>query len=77
MVWEALLHVFPLQHKQMQTVLLAREIRNLVAWNGASKRDINNLFKSINVTRQSFSCMQMMMSFIYSCRNKIYTRVHN
>jgi hypothetical protein len=42
----------------MQTVLLAREIGNLVAWNGASKRDINNLFKSLNVTRQSFSCMQ-------------------
>ena len=57
-VWEALLNSFPLQHKRMQTVLLAREIGNLVAWNGASKRDINNLFKLLNVTRQSFSCMQ-------------------
>jgi len=56
-VWEALLNAFPLQHKRMQTVLLAREIGNLVAWNGASKRDNNNLFKSLNVTRQSFSCM--------------------
>ena len=42
----------------MQTVLLAREIGNLVSLNGASKRDIDNLFKSINVTRQRFSCMQ-------------------
>jgi hypothetical protein len=57
-VWEALLDVFPLHRKQMQTILLAREIGNLVAWNGASKRDINNLFKSLNVTRQSFSFMQ-------------------
>jgi hypothetical protein len=42
----------------MQTVLLAREIGNLVALNGASKRDIDNLFKSFNVTRQRFSCIQ-------------------
>jgi hypothetical protein len=61
-VWEALLNDFPLQHKLMQTVLLAREIGNLVSWNGASKRDINNLFKSLNVTRQSFSCMQQQFT---------------
>ena len=57
-VWEALLTSFPVQQKQMQTVLLAREIGNLVAWNDTSKRDMNNFSKSINVTCQSFSCMQ-------------------
>ena len=30
-VWEALLTVFPLKHKHMQTVLLDREIRRLMA----------------------------------------------
>jgi hypothetical protein len=34
--WEALLTVFPLKHKRMQTVLLAREIGRLIAWDGDS-----------------------------------------
>jgi len=29
-VWETLLDVFPLKHKHMQTVLLAREIRDVL-----------------------------------------------
>ncbi len=31
-VWEALLTAFPLNHKRMQTVLLAREFSSLMAW---------------------------------------------
>ncbi len=31
-VWEALLTAFPLNHKSMQTVLLAREFGRLMAW---------------------------------------------
>ncbi len=65
-VWESLLNVFPLQHKRMQTVLLAREIGNLVAWNGASKRDINNLLsRSTSLARASPACIKsspLMMS---------------
>ena len=65
-VWEALLNVFPLQHKRMQTVLLAREIGNLVVWNGASKRDINNLLRrSTSLARASPACIKsspLMMS---------------
>ena len=65
-VWEALLNSFPLQHKRMQTVLLAREIGNLVAWNGASKRDINNLLcRSTSLARASPACSKsspLMMS---------------
>ena len=36
-VWEALLTVFPLDHKRMQTVLLAREIASMMRWDGDSK----------------------------------------
>ena len=43
-VWEALLATFPLKHKRMQTVLLAREIGHLVAWDGDSKNAVNTHF---------------------------------
>ncbi len=33
-VWEALLTAFPLNHKRMQTVLLAKEFSSLMAWDG-------------------------------------------
>jgi hypothetical protein len=31
-VWDALVTAFPLNHKRMQTVLLAREFSRLMAW---------------------------------------------
>jgi hypothetical protein len=33
-VWEALLTAFPLNHKRMKTVLLAKEFSSLMAWDG-------------------------------------------
>ena len=46
-VWEALLTVFPLDHKRMQTVLLAREIARMMNWDGDSKGVVNRHFASV------------------------------
>ena len=43
-VWEALLTAFPLDHKRMQTVLLAREIARMMRWDGDSKGAVNKHF---------------------------------
>lgn len=47
-VWEALLTKFPLEHKRMQTVMLAREIARMMKWDGDSKADVNHHFASVN-----------------------------
>jgi sugar phosphate isomerase/epimerase len=49
-VWEALLSAFPLDHKRMQTVLLAREIAHMMRWDGDSKGAVNRHFASITET---------------------------
>jgi hypothetical protein len=46
-VWEALLTAFPLDHKRMQTVLLAREIARMIRWDGDSKGAVNRHFASV------------------------------
>ncbi len=46
-VWEALLTAFPLNHKRMQTVLLAREFGRLMAWDGHSKADVDRHFGNV------------------------------
>jgi hypothetical protein len=46
-VWEALLTAFPLDHKRMQTVLLAREIARMIRWDGDSKGAVNHHFASV------------------------------
>jgi hypothetical protein len=46
-VWEALLTAFPLDHKRMQTVLLAREIARMMRWDGDSKGAVNRHFASV------------------------------
>jgi hypothetical protein len=46
-VWEALLTAFPLDHKRMQTVLLAREIARMIRWDGDSKGVVNKHFASV------------------------------
>ncbi len=46
-VWEALLTAFPLDHKHMQTVLLAREITRMMPWDGDSKDAVNRHFASV------------------------------
>ena len=46
-VWEALLTAFPLDHKRMQTVLLAREIARMMRWDGDSKGAVNRHFASL------------------------------
>jgi hypothetical protein len=49
-VWEALLTAFPLDHKRMQTVLLATEFGNLMAWAGRTKADVDRHFSNITDT---------------------------
>ena len=46
-VWEALLTAFPLDHKCMQTVLLAREIALMMSWDGDSKGSVNKHLASV------------------------------
>jgi hypothetical protein len=46
-VWESLLTAFPLDHKRMQTVLLAREIARMIHWDGDSKGVVNRHFASV------------------------------
>ena len=46
-VWEALLTAFPLDHKRMQTALLARELACMMRWDGDTTRAINLHFNSI------------------------------
>jgi hypothetical protein len=46
-VWEALLTAFPLDHKSMQTSLLARELARMMRWEGDSPRAVNLHFNSI------------------------------
>jgi hypothetical protein len=46
-LWEALLAAFPLDHKRMQTVLLAREIARMMRWDGDSKSAVNHHFASV------------------------------
>jgi hypothetical protein len=46
-VWEALLTAFPLDHKCMQTVLLARKISRMMRWDGDSKGAVNRHFTSV------------------------------
>ena len=46
-MWEALLTAFPLDHKRMQTVLLAREIAGMIRWDGDSKSSVNHHFASV------------------------------
>jgi hypothetical protein len=49
-VWEALLAAFPLDHQRMQTVLLATEFGNLMAWDGRSKADVDRHFSNVTDT---------------------------
>jgi hypothetical protein len=56
-VWEALLAAFPLKHKRMQTVLLAREIRRLMAWDVDSKNAVNTHFGKVSDFRRVFEYM--------------------
>jgi hypothetical protein len=51
-VWEALLADFPLNHKHMQTVLLAREMASMMKWDGDSKHAVNIHFGKVNETRR-------------------------
>ena len=46
----ALLAAFPLGHQRMQTVLLATEFGNLMAWDGRSKADVDRHFSNVTDT---------------------------
>ena len=42
--------MFPLNHKRMQTVLLAKEFSSLMAWDGHSKDDVDHHFSNVSDT---------------------------
>ena len=54
-VWEALLTAFPLDHKRMQTALLARELARMMRWDGDTTRAINLHFSSITELHHNLS----------------------
>ena len=54
-VWEALLTAFPLDHKRMQTALLARELARMMRWDGDTTRAINLHFSSITELHHTLS----------------------
>jgi hypothetical protein len=54
-VWEALLTDFPLDHKRMQTALLARELARMIQWDGDTTRAINLHFSSITELHHTLS----------------------
>jgi hypothetical protein len=54
-VWEALLTGFPLDHKRMQTALLARELARMMRWDGDTTRAINLHFSSITELHHNLS----------------------
>jgi hypothetical protein len=54
-VWEALLTAFPLDHKRMQTALLARELARMMRWDGDNTRAINLHFSSITELHHTIS----------------------
>jgi hypothetical protein len=56
-VWETLLASFPLKHNHMQTVLLAREIGHLMAWDGDSKKAVNTHFGKVCDILKAFEYM--------------------
>jgi len=49
-VWEALLTAFQLNHKRMQTVLIAKKFSSLMAWDGHSKADVDRHFSNVSDT---------------------------
>jgi hypothetical protein len=51
---------FPLKHKCMQTVLLAREIGRLMAWDGDSKNAVNTHFGKVGKIRKAFDYMSAL-----------------
>jgi len=57
-VWDALLTAFPLNHKRMQTVLLAREFSRLMAWDGHSKADVDRHFGDVSDTLQTLKFLE-------------------
>jgi hypothetical protein len=56
-VWEALLTAFPLKHKSIQAVLLAREIGRLMAWDRDSKNAVNIHFGQVGDIHSVFEYM--------------------
>ena len=59
-VWESLLADFPLKHKNMQTVLLARQIGRLMTWDGNSKDDVNTHFRKVGKISLAFKYMDAL-----------------
>ena len=66
-VWEALLTAFPLNHQRMQTVLLATEFGNLMAWDGHSKADVDCHFSNVSDTLEMLTFLDGNIDITDEC----------
>ena len=66
-VWEALLAAFPLDHQRMQTVLLATEFGNLMAWDGCSKADVDRHFSNVSDTLEMLTFLDGNIDITDEC----------
>jgi hypothetical protein len=66
-VWEALLTAFPLNHQRMQTVLLATEFGNLMAWDGHSKADVDRHFSNVSDTLEMLTFLDGNIDITDEC----------
>jgi hypothetical protein len=86
-VWEALLAAFPLKHKRMQTILLARKIGRLMAWDGDSKNAVNTNFGKVGDIRRAFDYMgtltfddffrSIILATLKSSNNRAFRTAHD
>ena len=86
-VWDALLTAFPLNHKRMQTVLLACECSRLMAWDGHSKADVDRHFGDVSDTLQMLKFLErniditdvfksVVLATLKSSKNKALTKAY-
>jgi hypothetical protein len=86
-VWDALLTAFPLNHKRMQTVLLAREFSRLMAWDCHSKADVDRHLGDVSDTLQTLKFLErniditdvfqsVVLATLKSSKNKALTKAY-
>jgi hypothetical protein len=86
-VWDDFLTAFPLNHKRMQTVLLAREFSSLMTWDGHSKVDVDCHFGDVSDTLQMLKFLErniditdvfksVVLATLKSSKNKALTKAY-
>ena len=79
--------MFPLNHKRMQTVLLAREFSRLMAWDCHSKADVDRHLGDVSDTLQTLKFLErniditdvfqsVVLATLKSSKNKALTKAY-